>query len=223
VCPPGRQRSPGPHSPDSPAELPYRQGHPRQRPGHGRTGTATHERGAEAEHSRAAGIDQDLAQPPAPATGESPALISARIGTTDWHLTGIRSSKEGQRCDHCPRRLKHLYDVTNTVTGQALTVGRGCCKKITGWTLSAAQAAQLLRHAAEQARQAAVWAQFTDAYPEGARTVEQDSEQWRPAWPGQANLAAHFRWQVSRGAISRAAWAQQLAVYLRDHRPQPTA
>jgi hypothetical protein len=150
-------------------------------------------------------------------------MISARIGTTDWHLTAIRSSKEGQRCDHCPRRLKHLYDVTNTVTGQALTVGRGCCKKITGWTLSAAQAAQLLRHAAEQARQAAVWAQFTDAYPEGARTVEQDSEQWRPAWPGQANLAAHFRWQVSRGAISRAAWAQQLAVYLRDHRPQPTA
>jgi hypothetical protein len=153
-------------------------------------------------------------------TGRSPDMTSARIGTTDRRLTAIRHSKEGQRCDHCPRQLKRLYDVTNTVTGQALTVGRGCCKTITGWTLSASQAAHLLRHAAEQARQAAVWAQFTDAHPEGARTVEQDSEQWRPAWPGQANLAAHFRQQVSRGAISRAAWAQRLAVYLRDYRPQ---
>ncbi|EMF20377.1 hypothetical protein H114_32579 [Streptomyces gancidicus BKS 13-15] len=149
-------------------------------------------------------------------------MISARIGDTDWHLTAIRSSREGHACDHCGRRLKHLYDVTNPRTGEALTVGRGCCKKVTGWTLAAAEAARLLRHAQEQARQAAVWAEFTAAHPDGARAVEQDAADWRPAFPGQANLAAHFRWQVSRGAITRNGWAHRLDVYLREHRPRHT-
>ncbi|CAL9611253.1 hypothetical protein SUDANB1_05630 [Streptomyces sp. enrichment culture] len=150
-------------------------------------------------------------------------MISARIGDTDWNLTAIRSSREGQRCDHCGRLLKHLYDVTNARTGQALTVGRGCCKKVTGWTLAAAEAARLLRHAEQEAREAAVWAEFTAAHPDGARTVEQDAATWRPAWRGQANFAAHFRWQVSRGAISRNGWADRLALYLREHRHQQAA
>jgi hypothetical protein len=150
-------------------------------------------------------------------------VISARIGDTDWHLTSIRSSREGQRCDHCPRLLQNLYDVTNQRTGQSLTVGRGCCRKVTGWTLTAAEAARLLRHAQEQARQAAVWAEFTAAHPDGAHVVEQDAAHWRPAWPGQANLAANFKWQVSRGAITRAGWADRLAHYLSEQHHQQAA
>lgn len=148
---------------------------------------------------------------------------AAPIVSSPWKLTGIRSTPEGQRCDHCPRTLKNLYDLTNTETGQAMTVGRGCCKKVTGWSLTTAEARRLLNHARQQERQASVWAEFTAAHPEIAATVEADAASWRPAWNGQANLAAHFRWQVSRGAISRYGWRDQAARYMSEVRQQQAA
>lgn len=65
----------------------------------------------------------------------------APIGDTAWFLVGMPDGS-GQ-CDHCGRNLKHLYRVVNP-DGAELTVGRGCVKRITGWTSSYAQAKQAL-------------------------------------------------------------------------------
>lgn len=70
---------------------------------------------------------------------------AAQIGDTTWYLTKILHTTGS--CDHCGRSLKHLYEVVNP-HGQEMTVGRGCVKKITGWTLTYAQAQQALRVAA---------------------------------------------------------------------------
>lgn len=69
---------------------------------------------------------------------------AAPIGDTAWYLTKILHTAGS--CEHCGRTLKHLYNVVNP-TGQEMTVGRGCVKKITGWALSYAQAEQALRSA----------------------------------------------------------------------------
>ncbi|MGH3921331.1 MAG: hypothetical protein ACRDTT_00350 [Pseudonocardiaceae bacterium] len=68
--------------------------------------------------------------------------MSAQIGDTAWYLVGMPEG--GASCDHCGRELKHLYRVVNP-GGTEMTVGRGCVKKITGWTLSYAQAQRALR------------------------------------------------------------------------------
>ncbi|MFF9785625.1 hypothetical protein [Streptomyces nigrescens] len=140
---------------------------------------------------------------------------AAQIGTTDWNLTGIRTSRAGERCGHCPRTLKNLYDVENRVTGQKMTVGRGCCKKVTGWTLAAAEAARILRAAAIEARQAAVWAEFAAEHPKDAALLEADIAAWRPAWPSQANRPAHIKNNISRGATPRSWWAGCMREYRR--------
>lgn len=91
------------------------------------------------------------------------AKTAAQIGSTTWYLTKILHI-EGS-CDHCGRTLKHLYEVVNP-DGKEMTVGRGCVKKLTGWTLSYAQAEQALRSAlrcAEIDRRRAIVAA---AYPE---------------------------------------------------------
>lgn len=84
-------------------------------------------------------------------------MHAALIGTSDWTLTGIRTAPNGQQCDHCPRTLRNLYDLTNTAKGAELTVGRGCCKRVTGWTLSAAEARRLLVQAEREARALDTW------------------------------------------------------------------
>ncbi|MER0477067.1 hypothetical protein ABR737_01610 [Streptomyces sp. Edi2] len=141
--------------------------------------------------------------------------IAAKIGTTDWNLIGIRSSQAGQKCDHCPRSLKNLYDVENRVTGQTMTVGRGCCKKVTGWTLTAAEAARLLRVAAIEARQAAVWAEFTAKHPDDAALLEADIVAWRTARPGRCNIPASVKNDIARGATPRSWWAGRMQEYRR--------
>lgn len=75
----------------------------------------------------------------------TPTVTAAPIGDTAWYLVKILHV-EGC-CDHCGRSLKHLYEVVNP-EGREMTVGRGCVKRITGWTLSYAQAQQALRSAA---------------------------------------------------------------------------
>ena len=146
------------------------------------------------------------------------ATITAQIGTTDWHLTGIRTSRAGETCGHCGRTLKNLYDLINTTSGAKLTVGRGCCKNVTGWTLAAAQAAQLLRAAQIEARQAAVWAEFTQAHPEDAALLESDIAAWRPARTGQANIPAAVKYDIVRGATPKSWWAGRIRQYRRTRR-----
>jgi FAD/FMN-containing dehydrogenase len=105
---------------------------------------------------------------------------AARIGTTDWNLTGIRTTAAGETCGHCGRTLRNLYDVRNAITGQTLTVGRGCCKKVTGWNLELAEARNMLRYAEAVARRAAKWAAFAAANPELAAVIDADAKLGRP-------------------------------------------
>lgn len=95
---------------------------------------------------------------------------TAQIGTTDWHLTGINSL--GGVCDHCDRVLTHVYTVRNAVTGKTMTVGRACCKKVTGWTLAAAEAARILAAAQRREQRAAVWALFSQEHPDLAAIMD---------------------------------------------------
>jgi hypothetical protein len=83
--------------------------------------------------------------------------VTAHTGTTAWKLTGSRTAPHGATCDRCPRTLRNLYDLTDTATGETMTVGRGCLKKVTGWTLTAAQAARLLAQAEREAAALATW------------------------------------------------------------------
>ncbi|MEJ8654836.1 hypothetical protein WKI65_44060 [Streptomyces sp. MS1.AVA.3] len=144
--------------------------------------------------------------------------VTARIGTTDWHLAGIRTGRTGEICDHCGRSLKSLYDVENQTAGQVMTVGRGCCKKVTGWTLSAAEAARILRAAEVAARQAEVWAEFTATHPAAAQMLEDDIRTWRPAHPGQANIPLHIKRDIARGATPRSWWEGRIREYRRTRR-----
>ncbi|MET9818300.1 hypothetical protein [Streptomyces sp. NPDC006355] len=85
------------------------------------------------------------------ATAAVPAVASAAlIGDTAWKLVGIRHAPNGQKCGHCPRVIQNLYDVVNLATGQEVTMGRGCCKRITGWKLTLAEARRLADLAARE-------------------------------------------------------------------------
>jgi hypothetical protein len=130
--------------------------------------------------------------------------MTAQIGTTDWHLTGIRTSAAGETCGHCPRTLKNLYDVTNSRTGQAMTVGRGCCKKVTGWTLSASEAARILRAAQQRAKRDAAWADFQQTNPELAAPIDAGTARGE-------NTAYNFRFEISVSPFAdvRERWGRQ--------------
>lgn len=116
------------------------------------------------------------------------ATATARIGTTDWHLTGIRST--GGVCGHCNRTLKHVYTVRNTATGQDMTVGRACCKKVTGWTLAAAEAARILRAAEQRAKRDEAWSDFQQANPELAAPIAAAAERGE-------STAFDFKFEIS--------------------------
>ncbi|WP_445520493.1 hypothetical protein [Streptomyces sp. NEAU-174] len=145
-------------------------------------------------------------------------VATAQIGTTNWHLAGIRTSS-GTECDHCGRILKNLYDVIDTTNGRKMTVGRGCCKKVTGWSLAASEAARLLRAAQAAARQAQVWLEFTAAFPEDAQMLEHDIRTWRPAHPGQCNIPATVKNDIAREATPRSWWKGRMQEYRRTRRP----
>lgn len=96
---------------------------------------------------------------------------AAPMGTTGWYLVGKRT--EGGTCGHCGRALKHLFDVV-TSDREELTVGRGCVKKLTGWTLTEAEARRLLWLAERDRKRATTWAAFELAHPEIAATILAD-------------------------------------------------
>lgn len=143
--------------------------------------------------------------------------IAAQIGTTDWQLTGIRNSASA-KCEHCGRKLKNLYDVRNSTTAKTMTIGRGCCKKVTGWTLTAAQAAHALRMAESKARQEAIWEEFTAAHPDFAARLMRDREAelraTRTATYTGGGLICQFYNQVRAGQIRRSQWTVQIDWYM---------
>lgn len=122
----------------------------------------------------------------------APAVTAPRIGNTDWRITG--KNAQGGTCDHCGRVLKHCYTVTDPA-GQDMTVGRGCVKALTGWTLTAAEAARLVWQAERETLRAANWAAFTAAHPQVAAEIEADCEQRIPA-------AHHIRLDISDGQVA---------------------
>jgi len=95
-----------------------------------------------------------------------------QIGTSDWSLKGIGHT--GGICEHCDRTLKHVYTVHNDVTGKTMTVGRTCCKKVTGWTLALKEAQSLLWFEAKMIERTANWAHFAAAFPDVAETIDAD-------------------------------------------------
>lgn len=96
---------------------------------------------------------------------------TATAAKVTWKLTG--QPEGGGECEHCGRNLVHRYSVTSS-KGQQMTVGRGCLKSVTGWTLTAAQAAAELRMIETRKRRAANWAAFTAGHPAEAETLEAD-------------------------------------------------
>lgn len=125
--------------------------------------------------------------------------ITARIGESDWGLVSI--GHQGGVCQHCDRELKHVYTVRNAVTGETMTVGRTCCKAVTGWTLALAEAKRLVWYAQKQIERATNWDHFTGAFPDVAAHIEADPETGRH-WKGEivdapewvrANLARNYR------------------------------
>jgi hypothetical protein len=99
--------------------------------------------------------------------------VTAPIGATGWRLVAITSSKSGTPCDHCGRTLKRLFTVQNP-DGRQMVVGRGCVKKLTGWTLEAAEAERMLKWAALLAGRAVAWSRFTSQRPELAALIDAD-------------------------------------------------
>lgn len=102
-----------------------------------------------------------------------------------WKLTG-KPGGAGE-CEHCGRGLVHRYEVTSSES-RKMIVGRGCLKAVTGWTLTAAQAASELRMIGIRAKRAANWAAFAELRPEAAEMILADvagyAAQYGPGYPG---------------------------------------
>jgi hypothetical protein len=125
-----------------------------------------------------------------------------------WKITG---KGPGGQCGHCPRRLAVHYVITDTATGRAMTVGRGCLKKITGWTVTAAQADAAVRLAAREAR----WAAWCAANPAEARVItaaaEREAGEFRQGLRQCGGYAQSVRTCVGDGAPG---WEDYLGEYL---------
>jgi hypothetical protein len=125
--------------------------------------------------------------------------VNAKIGNTDWSLVSVRRNASGA-CDHCGRTLKNLYVVRNDTTDKTMTVGTGCCKKVTGWTLALAEAQRILWYAAKTIERAAAWAHFAELFPEVAEHITRNPQ--GSHWRGEivdspetirSNFAADYR------------------------------
>lgn len=104
-----------------------------------------------------------------------------------WKLTG-KPDGAGQ-CEHCPRALKHRYEIT-AADGRKMIVGRGCLKKVTGWTLTAAEAERQIRCMAVKAARDARWAAFTTAHPEMAAAIQEDVDDYCARVPRSSGFGA---------------------------------
>lgn len=124
-----------------------------------------------------------------------------------WKLTGQPAG--AGHCEQCGRELAFRYEVTSGAGG-AMVVGRGCLKVVTGWTLTAAQAARELKMIKVRAQRAVNWAAFTAAFPAEAAVIDTDRERYR----GQP-AACHEVWGgIADGIISGDMIAGWAASYL---------
>ena len=127
--------------------------------------------------------------------------------TAQWKITG---KGPGGQCEHCPRKLATHYVITSG-EGQTMKVGRGCLKKITGWTVTAAQADAAVRLAAREAR----WAAWSAANPAEAAVITaeagREAEDFRQ---GRLQCGGHA--QAVRTAVGDGShgWQGFLAEYL---------
>jgi hypothetical protein len=80
-----------------------------------------------------------------------------------------------------------------------MIVGRGCLKAVTGWTLSAAQAARELRMIEVRARRAANWAAWAAENPRLAGILAADCEQHK----GRPAACHEIRLYVEDGEAER--------------------
>ena len=129
--------------------------------------------------------------------------------TGTWKITGKGS---GGQCEHCPRQLVTHYTIRNAETGQSMRVGRGCLKKVTGWTVTAAAADRIIRQAEKQAR----WEAWSAANPEQAAALTAGTDQeTREIREGRRQVAGPA-WEI-RNAIAgdEFGWRNLLAAYLR--------
>jgi hypothetical protein len=110
-----------------------------------------------------------------------------------WKITG---KSNGGHCQHCDRTLKHCYTITNA-SGATMTVGRGCLKTVTGWTIAQKEADRLVWLAERTVIRAANWAAFTAAHPKAATildlTIEADGK-YAPA-------ASTIKHDISEGSV----------------------
>lgn len=115
--------------------------------------------------------------------------------TAQWKITGKGA---GGQCEHCPRRLATHYVITSDA-GQTMKVGRGCLKKITGWTVTAAQAEAAVRLAARDAR----WSAWCARNPDEAAVIT-----------ARAGVEAG---EIRQGLRATAGPAQELKTYIADN------
>lgn len=130
--------------------------------------------------------------------------------TATWKIAGKGA---GGQCEHCPRRLVTHYVITSSA-GETMRVGRGCLKKITGWTLTAAQADAAVRLAARAAR----WDAWRAANPAEAAIItacaEREAGEIRERRRQCAGPAQEVKWAIGEQAYG---WENLLANYLREH------
>ena len=113
-----------------------------------------------------------------------------------WKLTG-KPDGAGE-CEHCGRGLVHRYEVTSSEK-RVMIVGRGCLKAVTGWTLTAQQAANEVRMIEVRARRAANWQAWAAENPRLAKILEADCERYR----GQCAACHEIRLYVEDGERHR--------------------
>ena len=127
--------------------------------------------------------------------------------TAQWKITGKGA---GGQCEHCPRRLATHYVITSS-EGRTMKVGRGCLKKITGWTVTAAQADAAARLAARAGR----WAAWSAENPAEAAFItaraESEAEEIRQRRRITAGPAQELRAYIADGGAD---WRILLAEWL---------
>jgi len=129
-----------------------------------------------------------------------------QLGNTGWYLVGKHTAGGG--CDHCGRPLANCYVVADS-DAKEMTLGRGCVKKVTGWTLTAAKAEQMLQMIEDDERRAANWGAFTARHPDLAARLDADCDAMIPA--------AHYARHDIREGDTSGEWNRARAEsYLRD-------
>jgi hypothetical protein len=85
-----------------------------------------------------------------------------------------------------------------------MVVGRGCVKKLTGWTLAAAEAARMLRYEEMKARRAVKWSEFAAEFPAEAATIDADIATFEAKMSREVGAGAshEVKFEVSEGRFN---------------------